>query len=67
MRWLIAAVAALVLTGCGQSHDEETQEGDTQGRYEVIVVDTEQGPVECVVWDGFRAGGIDCNFIAPTP
>ena len=54
--WLLPAAAiAWMLTGCGENADNT----DLQIR------DVERpggGTVECAVSDGYRSGGVDCNW-----
>lgn len=51
---LLFAATLAVLAGCG----EGPQGGDT----EVTQVDVGDRAVTCVVWDGYNAGGIDCDW-----
>ncbi len=58
-----ASVAALLaLAGCADP--EPTTEGGTGGSWEVITVEVDGRKVPCVVWDGYRAGGITCDWQA---
>lgn len=59
----LALVSTVFLVGCGAAAEESSKQGGTEGTYEYITVDTKSGDtVGCVVWDGFKAGGIDCNW-----
>ena len=37
-------------------------EGGTGGNYEYVEVETPQGDVPCIIWDGTKAGNITCNW-----
>lgn len=39
-----------------------SQPGGTDGTYEYVEVNTPNGDVPCIIWDGTRAGNIDCNW-----
>ena len=55
----VLAVSTVFLVGCA----EPSGPGDTDGTYEYVEVDTANGEeVGCVIWDGIKAGGIDCNW-----
>lgn len=55
---ILAGLALGVLAGCA----EPTAPGKTDGVYEVIYPDVNGRKVPCVVWDGERSGGIDCDW-----
>lgn len=55
----LTAITILALTGC-----TESGAGETEGVYEVIHVDVDGRKVPCVVWDGYKAGGITCDWNA---
>ena len=57
----LSVVCVLVLSACG-NESGKSEPGDTRGNYEVVTVDTPDGTVTCVIWDGTRAGNIDCNW-----
>jgi hypothetical protein len=48
------------LSACGAQSPSE--EGGTSGNYEYVTVDTPHGPVDCIIWDGTRAGNITCDW-----
>lgn len=54
-----AFVGLMLLSACGHS---PSTEGGTGGTYEYVTVDTPHGPVECIIWDGIKAGNITCNW-----
>lgn len=57
--FVVAAIAAaLMLAGC-TAQDEATVW--TQQ------VDTPNGPVTCVLYDGYKSGGVSCNWASDTP
>ena len=58
----LAFATALLLAGCSSSRSD-LHEGGVDGGVETIQVGTEDGgAVECAVYDGVRAGGIDCDW-----
>jgi hypothetical protein len=57
----LSMACVLLLSACGNTTGP-SEEGDTRGNYEVVNVDTPDGTVTCVIWDGQRAGNIDCNW-----
>lgn len=60
---IVAFVLGFALTGCGAP--ASTKVGGTEGTYEVIWVDINNTKVPCVVWDGYKAGGISCDWSKP--
>lgn len=60
-RLILVVVAALALTGCGSiTTGEETDASNI--RY--VEVTTPGGTVPCLVYTGYRKGGLDCNWEA---
>ena len=58
-----ATLAAVVLlTGCAQEREAPATPGPVGGTTEVIHVDVDGRSVTCVVWDGYNAGGISCDW-----
>ena len=57
--WSVVVLTALLLVGCGK---EISSEGGTSGTYEYVEVSTPNGPIDCIVWDGARAGNITCDW-----
>lgn len=64
MRKIVAIVALLALAGCSDPAPEtsvsKTQTGDGSLSVEVIEVNGRQ--ISCVVFDGYNAGGVSCDF-----
>lgn len=57
------AVASVFLVGCGMEDEPPSKEGGTGGTYEYVKVDTDNGEsVDCIIWDGTRAGNITCDW-----
>jgi len=55
--FLSMVATAFLLSSCGS--DVPAGPGGTN----VVEVDLPDGTVTaCVIWDGYKAGGIDCNF-----
>lgn len=52
---LFLFLIGLMVVGCTPS---PSTEGGTMGHYEEINVNG----TRCIVWDGYKAGGIDCDF-----
>ncbi len=61
---IVLAVASLLLGACGESGTAATpsQPGPWGSEFAVSVVDVNGRKVTCVVWDGYRAGGISCDW-----
>lgn len=58
MRHALALLAALLLlTGCGSAGDNV---GDKWGTHPQRLPDGRT--VDCVVWDGYKKGGISCDW-----
>lgn len=55
----IMSVLLVSTAACGK---QESGEGGTDGTYEYAQVDTPNGPVDCIIWDGTRAGNITCDW-----
>lgn len=70
-RFLGAAMLAFVLmealTGCGGSESESAvvENGAPDGEFDdihVFNVRVRDGQAECIVWAGYEAGGMDCDW-----
>jgi hypothetical protein len=54
-------IGALALTGCGQLGEETNADsGGHEIRY--VEVTTPHGTVPCLVYQGYRKGGLDCDW-----
>lgn len=63
--WLSAAVlTVLVLAGCGaEAQDSSVSENGNPAEISIVEVNMPDGStVDCVLWDSYREGGIDCDW-----
>lgn len=60
-KMIIGGLAAgMLLAGCSKSPEP----GNIGGTYEVTHVKVDERDVTCVVWDGYNAGGISCDWVS---
>lgn len=65
MRRLLAATAALLLlAGCSDPRPEAsgTVERIQKGQLSVSVIEVNGRKISCVVFNGYNAGGVSCDF-----
>lgn len=56
-------VSAFLLVGCSTAPaDQPNTDGKIGEGMNVVEVDVNGTPVTCVVWDGFKAGGLSCDW-----
>jgi hypothetical protein len=59
----LVVVVPVVLAGCGGSAEAS---GPGEGNYDSWGVHTQDLPdgrtVDCVIWQGYKSGGIDCDW-----
>lgn len=62
---VVAGVAALLLAGCGSAADGQTAPADeVKINSAESVKMVEINGAQCVVFDGYKSGGISCNWEA---
>jgi uncharacterized lipoprotein len=61
-RVFIGVGSVLLIFGMSACSSSSTSEGKTEGTYQYVKVETPKGPVDCIVWDGFKAGNITCDW-----
>lgn len=60
----MVAAAALLLAGCATPVGEQTNAGVAGHGVTYVEVETPAGPVPCLIYDSYRAGGLDCDWEA---